>query len=185
MGIDEVEDIALMELDRYGRAISYGRSLGRGMEEGSEMDKEFVLNHDRNRRVGLDEAESSAIIRRGNRNGGNETRITSTRTLIHEDSRSVTTMHTDSATLHGIGRHTKVPAWSPLETLARELSGPGMQSMPIKERDSYFVERRVHSAEGSRRVRESIESRNRSPSIQRLRQWEQQEMENMKAAGFI
>jgi hypothetical protein len=185
IGVDEVEDVALMELDRHGRDISRGRSSGRGMEEGSEMDDEFVLNRDRSRRVGLDEAEASAIVGKGNRIGGNENRTASTKTLIREDSRSVTTMHTDSATSHGAGRHTEVPAWSPLETLARELSGPGIQNVPIEERNSYFFERRVHSAEGVRRVRESIDNRDRRPSMVRLRQWELQEMENMKAAGFI
>jgi hypothetical protein len=184
IGVDEVEDVALMELDRRGRAISRRRSSGRE-RKGSEMDDEFVINRDRSRRVGLHEAESSIIVGKGNWIGGNENRTASTRTLIREDSRSVTTVHTDSATLHGVGRHAEVPAWSPLETLARELSGPGMQSVPIEERDSYFVERRIHSAEGVRRVRESIESRDRRPSMLRLRQWELQEMDNMKAAGFI
>jgi hypothetical protein len=177
MGVDEVEDVALMELDRHGRAIRRERSSGRGMKEGTEMDDEFVRNRDRNRRFGLDEAGSSTIVGNGNR--------TASKTLIRENSHSVMTLHTDSAILHGVVRHAEVPAWSPLETLARELSGPGMQSVPIEERDSYFVERRVHSAEGHRRVREGIENTHRSPSMQRPRQWEQDEMDKIKAAGFI
>jgi hypothetical protein len=173
IGADEAEDVVLMELDRHGRAITRGRSSARG-GEGSEMDDEFVVNRDRSRRVGLDPRldEAASVI------GGNGNRTASTRTLIREDTRSVTTMHTDSAT-----RHPEVPAWSPLETLARDLSGLGMQSVPIQERDSYFVERRVHSAEGVRRVRESIESRDRRPTL--LRQAELQHAENMKVAGFI
>jgi len=173
IGVDEVEDVALMELDRHGRAISRGRTRSREIE--GDLDDGFVVNRDSSRRVGLDprleEAESSVV-------GGIGNRTASTRTLVREDTRSVTTMHTDSAT-----RHPEVPAWSPLETLARDLSGLGMQSVPIEERDSYFVERRVHSAEGVRRVRESIESRDRRPTL--LRQAELQHAEDMKAAGFI
>jgi hypothetical protein len=174
IGVDEVEDVALMELDRHGRAISRGRTRSRELE--GDLDDGFVVNRDRSRRVGLDprldEAESSVI-------GGNGNRTASTRTLIREDTRSVKTMHTDSAT-----RHPEVPAWSPLEALARDLSSPGMQSVPIEERNSYFVERRVHSAEGVRRVRESIESRDRRPTL--LRQAELQHAEeDMRAAGFI
>jgi hypothetical protein len=177
IGVDEVEDLALMELDRHGRAISRGRTRSREIE--GDLDDGFAVNRDRSRRVGLDPRldEAASVV------GGNGNRTASTRTLILEDTRSVTTMHTDSATLHGVGRHTEVPAWSPLEALARDLSGPGMQSVPIEERDSYFVERRVHSAEGVRRVRESIESRDRRPML--LRQAELQHEGNMKAAGFI
>jgi hypothetical protein len=177
IGVDEVEDLALMELDRHGRANSRGRTRSREIE--GDLDDGFVVNRDRSRRVGLDPRleEGASVV------GGNGNRTASTRTLIREDTRSVTTMHTDSATLHGVGRHTEVPAWSPLEMLARDLSGPEMQSVPIEERDSYFVERRVHSAEGVRRVRESIESRDRRPTL--LRQAELQHEENMKAAGFI
>jgi hypothetical protein len=175
IGVDEVEDVALMGLDRHGRAISRGRSSARG-GDGSEMDDEFVVNRNRSRRVGLDprldEAESSVV-------GGNGNRTASTRTLIREDTRSIKTMHTDSVT-----RHPEVPAWSPLETLARDLSGPVMQSVPIEERDSYFVERRVHSAEGVRRVRESIESRDRRPTLLRQAELHHAE-EDMRAAGFI